>query len=505
MPKRKMKESCHHRCRKKCCTHISPDDRNIIFSHYWKLKGIEQKRMFLSKLVKKVPIQRRRKRMNVDGPRRNRTLSLKYHLLKRDEVVEVCQNFFLNTLDISRRQIRTVLEKVTEAGTLEPDQRGHGTRQKIDNAKMEEVVEHICQFKTVESHYVRKDTKFQYLPSTLSIKTMHRMYKIWCDESNSNPVIYDTYRTIVNEKFNLKFQLPKKDRCDRCEAWENTKNEERSPEDIQTKKEHDDEKSLSRFYKTNIKRQAKECSTTCASAFDFQKTLLAPVGNSSSFYYSQRLRIYHLTLTDLTNLKHVNCYLWSENNAKKGANEVASSLLMFLKDLQQAGIKDVYLFCDRCAGQNCNRIIFLMLSLAVQWFLFDSINLNFFVTGHSQNENDTIHALVERDARKLNTSTLDQWETVIMNALTKNTENTQDKVKMTVINHSNVKDFKFAQHYPLYSKIFKSTCKENGNSVKWSKIMQARFTLHDQQRMPFKYLYSEENFRCLDLVTESRT
>ena len=273
---------------------------------------------------------------------------------------------------------------------------------------MEEVVEHICQFKTVESHYVCKDTKFQYLPSTLSIKAMHRMYKIWCDERNSNPVKYDTYRTIVNEKFNLKFQLPKKDRCDRCEAWKNTKNEERSPEDIQAKKEHDDEKSLSRFYKTNIKRQAKECSTTCASAFDFQKTLLAPAGNSSSFYYSQRLRIYHLTVTDLTNLKHVNCYLWSENNAKKGANEVASSLLMFLKDLQQAGIKDVYLFCDRCAGQNCNRMIFLMLSLAVQWFSFDSINLNFFVTGHSRNENDTIHALVERDARKLNTYTLDQ-------------------------------------------------------------------------------------------------
>ena len=86
---------------------------------------------------------------------------------------------------------------------------------------------------------------------------MHRMYKIWCDESNSNPVKYDMYRTIVNEKFNLKFQLPKKDRCDRCEAWENTKNEERSPEDIQTKKEHDDEKSLSRFYKTNIKGKQK--------------------------------------------------------------------------------------------------------------------------------------------------------------------------------------------------------------------------------------------------------
>ena len=130
-----------------------------------------------------------------------------------------------------------------------------------------------------------------------------------------------------------------------------------------------------------------------------------------------------------------------------------------------------------------------MFSLAVQWFSFDSINLNFFVTGHSQNENDTIHALVERDAQKLNTYILDQWETVIMNALTKNSENTQDKVKMTVINYSNVKDFKFAQHHPLYSKIFKSTYKENGNPEKWSKIMHARFTPHDQQRMLFKYMF----------------
>ena len=37
MPKCKMKESCHCSCRKKCSTHFSPDDRNIIFSHYWKL------------------------------------------------------------------------------------------------------------------------------------------------------------------------------------------------------------------------------------------------------------------------------------------------------------------------------------------------------------------------------------------------------------------------------------------------------------------------------------
>ena len=115
-----------------------------------------------------------------------------------------------------------------------------------------------------------------------------------------------------------------------------------------------EKKKLSRNFKSKLKGRAKNDDSICVSAFDFQKTLLAPASNSSSFYYSMRLRLYHFTVTNISCLKNVHCFLWSEDEARKGANDVATSLLLFLKDAKEAGVRDVFLFCDRCAGQNCN-------------------------------------------------------------------------------------------------------------------------------------------------------
>lgn len=38
--------------------------------------------------------------------------------------INVCRNIFLNTLNISERTLRTVVEKVTDTGILEKDKRG---------------------------------------------------------------------------------------------------------------------------------------------------------------------------------------------------------------------------------------------------------------------------------------------------------------------------------------------------------------------------------------------
>ena len=59
-------------------------------------------------------------------------------------------------------------------------------------------------------------------------KTMHTMYGRWSDDQILVPVSYDNYRIMMNEKFNLKFQMQKKDRCDHYNAWDNTKVEDRA-------------------------------------------------------------------------------------------------------------------------------------------------------------------------------------------------------------------------------------------------------------------------------------
>ena len=228
-----IKDSCGN-CQKNCSLQFSEEDRSQVFSQYWQLQTIDEKRLFLTKLIQSVPSKRTRKRRVCKGARRNHCNNFKYYFKKDDNLIEVCQTFFLNTLDISRKQVRTAMEKVTEVGTIESDKRGKTINHKLSDELINEIVEHVCMFKTVESHYVRRNSQFQYLPSTLDVASMHRMYVTWCTENNYKPATYNTYRTIFKEKFNMKFHQPKKDRCDFCDAWENAVGERK--EEMKKKK-----------------------------------------------------------------------------------------------------------------------------------------------------------------------------------------------------------------------------------------------------------------------------
>ena len=128
---------------------------------------------------------------------------------------------------------------------------------------------------------------------------------------------YFTYRIIVKEKFNINFHVSKNDRCDVGDAWENAKHK-RDDELTKVKEEHDREKELSENFKSKLKERAKNDYLICVSAFDFQKTLLAPAGNSSSFYYRMKLRLSHFTVSNISCLKNVHCFLRSEDEARKG-------------------------------------------------------------------------------------------------------------------------------------------------------------------------------------------
>ena len=137
-------------------------------------------------MVKKCEIVRRRKRPDekITGKRRNRSFNHDlfnhtYYLQKPGEaaLTEVCTVFFLNTLVISRKQMRTALSKENDIGGIEMDKRGYNVdHNKLTDECVNQIVDHICKFLTVESHYVIKGLKKQYLPSTLSIAEMHRMY-----------------------------------------------------------------------------------------------------------------------------------------------------------------------------------------------------------------------------------------------------------------------------------------------------------------------------------------
>ena len=65
-------------------------------------------------------------------------------------------------------------------------------------------------FQMEESHYVRKNRKVEYLPDTLNVTEMHRLYVEWCTEKDYTPESYDFYRKVFHDEFNLKFQKTKR-------------------------------------------------------------------------------------------------------------------------------------------------------------------------------------------------------------------------------------------------------------------------------------------------------
>lgn len=86
------------------------------------------------------------------------------------------------------------------------------------------ITEHINSFPTVDSHYIRENSKRKYLESGLSISKMHRLYLDWIKEKASlDPRVLNgtlrQYTDIFIYNYNFSFFKSKKDQCDVCEKY----------------------------------------------------------------------------------------------------------------------------------------------------------------------------------------------------------------------------------------------------------------------------------------------
>ncbi|KAL4713801.1 hypothetical protein ACJJTC_012318 [Scirpophaga incertulas] len=103
------------------------------------------------------------------------------------------------------------------------------------------------------------------------------------------------------------------------------------------------------------------------------------------------------------------CYLWDETIA----NEVGSCLLDFIEQNTQNGVEEFRFWSDNCAGQNRNRFVFFIYTYCAKQFNV-SIKHRFLEKGHTQNEGDSVHALIEREAEKKTIIyTPDEWRLLV--------------------------------------------------------------------------------------------
>lgn len=114
-------------------------------------------------------------------------------------------------------------------------------------------------------------------------------------------------------------------------------------------------------------------------------------------------------------------FSWHEGLAKRGSNEICTCLYTFLVSLPSTIMHEVVLFSDNCAGQNKNKFIASLQLYCMQTVSHISkITHKFLITGHTQNENDAMHATTEREKKRILRSgpiTLpSQWVSVIKTA-----------------------------------------------------------------------------------------
>lgn len=209
-------------------------------------------------------------------------------------------------------------------------------------------------------------------------------------------------------RFNIGFGSPRQDVCSTClQLKEKIKVEKNGSEKVRLMTELRIHKLRAKAF---FKLLQKEEENEILLSFDCQKNLPLPKIPDQSVYYSRQLYLYNFTIvrgSSHHNLSkdNVYSYIWTEETAHKGSNEICSAVIDCLDKLSTNGIEKIRLMADGCGGQNKNSIL---LSALMNWLYMNtqnikSIEIIFPVTGHSFLPPDRVFALTEKQIRKMET------------------------------------------------------------------------------------------------------
>ncbi|KAL4711632.1 hypothetical protein ACJJTC_011340 [Scirpophaga incertulas] len=216
--KKQLKDPCSEKCRLKCREKITHEDRLRIFNYFWQLGYKQRHWEFVIKYTKKCP----KRRQTTEITKHNRQNTFQYFLLDAEKkAVKVCKTMFLNTISLSERVVTTAWKKYDGNTVIEEDKRGHYVHNK----------------------------------------------RVYNDEMIRS--VFDHYREIVYQNFNLALHRPKKDKCDVCHAFENKSAPTDEERNVFAK--HLARKRRARELKKADKNDAAANNKVVAATFDFQK------------------------------------------------------------------------------------------------------------------------------------------------------------------------------------------------------------------------------------------
>ncbi|KAK3929722.1 Phosphoglycolate phosphatase [Frankliniella fusca] len=480
-PGKVMRPACV--CKAKCSLRVNEEQRLAIHNLFW--KTLADKRRQWEYIYNHTPTEAKKK-STTSGPSR-RANSRKYYLgilsenlteVKREQV---CKKMFTNTLVIGDGVIVTA-HNHCKKGSSTPDKRGkyHNRPNKATEVQKSNIRAHINSFPRIPSHYVRAKCQREYLECGLSISKMAAEYKKWCDLNKIS--IKDRgskhmYRKVLNAEFNIGFFVPKKDQCQLCNMFKSSTRQERESGDLKDKWiAH--VKSKNNAYE--MQKKARTLLTTrtdvAMCTFDLQKVLPCPRSETSVFFYRNKLSVFNLTVYDVrTHLGK--CYVWHEGIAKRGANDIGSCVFKHISSYADNGIKELHSFSDSCSGQNRNRFIYAMLLLAATMFSI-KIRHCFLEPGHTYNEGDSVHASIEKAAKRKEVFDLSEWVELI-----KTSKVTEPHYQVALLKRSDFMDFHDLVNKQNWEK------DTQGSKITWNKVKIVEAGFHGDGIISVQYTY----------------
>lgn len=475
--------SCKYKCREKL-----QGKHETIFNSFWDLGSYDLQNSYLFGCIEVVPKKRSyiKKQKKQESSRKCNAI---YKVNVNSESVKISKAEFMGVhgLQYSRGRINLIVsQKIQGVSVPKKDQRGkHNNRpHQLTREQKQSVRDHINLIPKYQSHYSRADNLGKvYLNCDMTIARLYKeFYLPWCEECQINPVKESVYRKIFCTEFNIGFKFPKSDTCKTCdETAIKLDNAVKTGNQSDIKKITQDlnlHKCRATAMQSLLKYEIEDSKLNkqkCVLSFDLQQALPIPKLTTGPAFYCRKVWLYNLGIHDCTNGQGY-MFLWTEDKAKRGADEIASVLLKYLKTKND--FEDLVIFTDNCPGQNKN---WLMVSLWLQLVKerkFNTITHHFLVSGHTHLPSDRDFALIEKRHRKYAPEVYspEGWYKVIKES------NTKTPFVVTVMDQEDFLNFE-----PILSSLTKSARTADGENLDFASVYTFQFRADNTESFYIKH------------------
>ena len=208
------------------------------------------------------------------------------------------------------------------------------------------------------------------------------------------------------KKLNFGFHKPRKDDCNTCTKYRETK--VKTPEIEQAHEEHLIRAKMARQLRDTDKAISKEDPTYLTVICDLEAVSHCPRAPASNFFYKSKINCYNFTIIDLATMKGY-CYRWDQTIGLRGADEMTSARLHFYSHMMDKNVTEVVEYSDTCGGQNRSKFLSTSLCNFLQGSNVKKFTQKFFESGHSQSEVDTMHSSLEKRLKDKCIYRPEQW------------------------------------------------------------------------------------------------